>query len=102
MTCKERSELMRKILEEEIIPLGLAKGYDYSGENDCFSNLRDFGWKGIVVRMGDKYHRTKNFIKNNQLKVESEKIEDTLLDLINYSFFALIMLRMEKVKEVIK
>ena len=64
------------------------KGHDYSGDEDCLDNLRDFGFAGIVVRMGDKYKRLKNFVKNKNLKVKDESIIDTLRDLRNYAFFA--------------
>ena len=96
MTCKERADLMKFILENELLPLGTAKGRDYSEIQDCFSNFRDFGWKGVVVRMGDKFQRIKMFTKKGELEIKSETVEDTLLDLINYAFYTLIMYREEK------
>lgn len=96
MTVQEREEFIRSIFEEELIPLLRAKGHDYSGNEDCMSNLRDFGWKGIVVRIGDKYHRLKNFCHKNELQVKDESVEDTLRDMINYGFLALILFRSMK------
>ena len=70
-----------------------AKGRDYSGTTDGMGNFRDFGWRGIVVRLGDKYHRIKNLIMNQGMTraVHDESIDDTLRDLINYAALALVM-----------
>lgn len=67
-----------------------SKGHDYSGEEDALSNFHDFGFEGMICRLGDKYHRVKNFCRTGVLKVADEKIDDTLLDLINYAALALI------------
>jgi len=91
-------------LEKDIaeIVTGLAqlrkqKGHDYSSDDeDTFENLRDFGWKGVIIRIGDKYHRLKAFTKREKLDVADETIEDTLNDLINYSIYARIMYGQEK------
>lgn len=92
MTQQEREEAVLKIINEELIPILRAKGHDYSG-TDMLGNLRDFGWQGVIVRIGDKYHRLKNFCKQGELKVKDETIEDTLKDLINYGFLALLLKR---------
>lgn len=96
MTVKEREVAIRDILDNELIPLLQAKGHDYAENADCLSNFKDYGSHGVAVRLGDKYHRLKNFIKKGDLKVKDESIEDTVKDLINYSFFYLIMSRMER------
>lgn len=70
-----------------------AKGRDYSGTTNAMSNFEDFGYKGIVVRIGDKYHRLKNLTKSEAAVDES--IEDTLKDLLSYSALALIMKEIE-------
>ncbi len=95
MTIQEREECIRSIFEEELIPLLRAKGHDYSGNDDYFSNLRDFGPMGLVVRIGDKYHRLKNFFQSGKLMVEEESIEDTLRDLANYALMTLVLCRSE-------
>ena len=69
------------------------KGSDYSGEVDTLDNLRDFGWWGVVVRIGDKYKRLKRATMSPKLKVPDESVEDTMKDLINYALFLLIMYR---------
>lgn len=88
-----RNMLIREILENELLPLLTAKGNDYSG-NDVFSNFYDFGLAGIIARLGDKYHRIKNLILNGSAGVQKETIEDTLIDLINYGFIALLFYRL--------
>lgn len=71
-----------------------AKGRDYSGTEDGMGNFKDFGWKGIVVRLGDKYHRLKNLTKA-EAAVANESVEDTLYDTINYAALALVMKTIE-------
>jgi len=96
MTLAERSKLMRDMFEKEIMPLNERKGMDYSGKEDSMANMRDFGFLGIVIRLGDKFHRLKNFAKVGSLQVKSESVEDTLIDMINYAFFALMFHREER------
>jgi len=99
MTVQEREELIRAIFEDELMPLARAKGHDYSGQGDSLSNLKDFGVLGVCVRIGDKYHRLKNFLlSGGTLKVKDETIEDTIKDLIIYGFLALILKRQCSIK----
>jgi len=90
---KQMQEIFDKCLE-----IANGKGHDYSGTKDAMSNFHDFGWKGIVVRLGDKFHRIKNFCKQEELLVKDESIEDTLLDIINYAALCLIEKRIEEKK----
>lgn len=67
------------------------KNSDYSGQDDPFKNFRlceAMGLvsveRGLLVRMLDKMGRISTLIKNNSPQVQ-ESIEDTLIDLINYS-----------------
>lgn len=68
------------------------KSADYSGKQDVLKNFKYakcLGYNpldGIVIRMSDKICRIAEFTKTGALKVEDEKIKDTLLDLSNYSF----------------
>jgi hypothetical protein len=96
MTSEERNKMIMKIVEHELIPLISAKGKDYSGEKNVLACFDDFGWRGVVVRIGDKYYRLKNFAKTEKLQVKNETIEDTIKDMLNYLFFALILYRAEK------
>lgn len=80
---KETLEKMNSIRE--------AKNHDYAGVGDPFDNFKmveKLGItsveKGILVRMTDKMSRIVNLLEREG-KVEDEKIEDTLLDLANYT-----------------
>ena len=68
---------------ERAFNLGIAKNADY-GE----TNILKFGLIGISVRIGDKLARVQNLMALKiEGKVTDEKIEDTLLDIINYSTY---------------
>jgi hypothetical protein len=95
MNHEEKMEALRGIFDH-CLEVADAKGHDYSGTEDAMSNFHDFGWQGIIVRIGDKYHRVKNFCKKAVLKVKDESVEDTLYDLITYAALALIMYWGEK------
>lgn len=92
MKTGERELKIHDIVSNELLPLLRAKGHDYSG-SDVMSNFRDFGWRGVVVRIGDKYHRLKNFICQGTLDIKDETIQDTMIDLINYGFILLLLYR---------
>ena len=64
----------------------IRKGHDYSGDDDCLRNFRDFGWFGILVRLSDKFSRLKNLAKDNRPRVGDESLLDTLRDIRNYAF----------------
>ena len=71
------------------------KNHDYSGgENQSdpflnFTRVEKLGItdtkRGFMVRMTDKISRLITFLDTGEYKVADEKIEDTVLDLINYS-----------------
>lgn len=70
----------------------IRKNSDYTGPNDdIFHNLHDGGAYGILVRLGDKYKRLLGFEKRaliegeGKFQVPSETVEDTAIDLINYT-----------------
>ena len=84
-------------LLEEIKALHDKKRHDYAQEADPFANFRlsELGgidaWKGIAVRLGDKYSRLMSFIQKGELKFNDESIKDTLMDNAVYSLIALIL-----------
>lgn len=94
MNHNEKMQACRAIFDTCLEVLD-AKGRDYSGTEDGMSNFKDFGWKGIVVRLGDKYHRLKNLSKAEA--AVNESVEDTLHDMIGYSALALVMKGIEDV-----
>lgn len=81
-------------LLEEIEQDFLRKNHDYAGE-DPYSSFKDFGWRGVVVRIGDKFNRIKNFAKYVTLKVKDESIVDTLKDLAVYAIITIIIFELE-------
>jgi hypothetical protein len=87
-----REELIKKFDDrlKSMSDLMKSKNSDYSPESDALFNFRGFGWKGIVVRLGDKYSRLRTFVLSNN-PVQNERIEDTLLDNAIYSVLALIV-----------
>ena len=78
---------------ERMMTIVAKKNHDYSGKSSAafenFQMVERLGvastTQGFLVRMMDKYMRVNNFCKSGVLKVDDEKIEDTLLDLANYS-----------------
>ena len=75
----------------ECITLADIKNHDYAHVEDALENFRDFGVHGIIVRLGDKYHRLKNITQKGEHKV-NESVEDSLRDTLIYSAIALILL----------
>ena len=74
-----------------------AKRHDYATVEDIFANFRTCemagipAWKGVCVRIGDKFSRLMGFAKKEKLEVTDENITDTLIDMANYSLIALIL-----------
>lgn len=73
------------------------KNIDYAQQQEPFSNFQMVEAlkicetsTGILVRISDKIARIANLLKRNgQIAVSEEKLEDTMLDLINYSVILL-------------
>jgi len=72
------------------------KSHDYGGNKDPLTNLRLFGWKGIVVRLGDKYCRLLNFANSETLHVKDENIIDTFIDSAVYSVLGVLLYKDDK------
>lgn len=98
MTHEVKMQCLRDIFAE-CLDTADVKGRDYSGIKDSMGNFKDFGWVGIVVRIGDKYHRIKNLTKVECTSVIDESIDDTLMDMINYCALALIQKQIEDTEE---
>jgi len=81
---------------EEDAMLLANKGHDYAGDKDCMDNLKEFGFFGAIVRIGDKFKRLKNFCLNQKLKVQDESVIDTLRDLRSYGYLAQILFEEEQ------
>jgi hypothetical protein len=93
---KMSKEIHREILEE-ITKTYIEKNSDYG--NSFEDSFDDFGIVSAVVRMFDKMNRIKSLTKPGvERKVQSEKIEDTLLDLANYAIMTVVKLRKDERK----
>jgi len=77
------------------------KGYGIGNPLGNFMECERFNipaWKGCLVRITDKYSRICNLVAkmdNPEYKdaIKMENLEDTLIDLANYSLLCIILLR---------
>ena len=72
-------------IQKELLDTFIKKNQDYGNVN-----LDTFGKIGIMIRLQDKINRFINVSKNNINLVEDETLDDTIKDLINYSYLFLI------------
>jgi hypothetical protein len=85
-------------LLQEMADLHSRKNHDYAG-SDPLSNLKgseEIGipaWKGVLVRLMDKWARIKTFANKAELEVINESIYDTLMDNAVYSLLCVILLK---------
>lgn len=73
-----------------------AKNQDYG--NSFEKSLDKFGLIASVIRLNDKMNRIES-LSRTEAKVVDESIEDTLLDLANYSVMTIIWLRKNRANE---
>jgi hypothetical protein len=81
----DRVEQLEKI-HEKSLELFKKKNQDYG---DAFAK---YGALGVLVRISDKLQRYQTITKNQITLIEDESLQDTLLDLHNYSAMALMLL----------
>lgn len=67
------------------------KNHDYG--NSFERTADEFGLVAPLIRIHDKVNRLTTLVKNQNSAKTNEKIEDTLLDLANYSVLTLAYLR---------
>lgn len=66
------------------------KNHDYG---DSFGkSVRKYGFISCVTRLSDKYNRYKS-LQTREAKVNDEKMEDTLLDMLCYSVMTIVEIR---------
>jgi hypothetical protein len=80
-----------------------AKNHDYTGgkdSDDAFKNFRTAEFYGLcskevglMTRLLDKVSRVSTLLGGHELKVQDEKIHETLLDLSNYSVILAAMIK---------
>jgi len=82
------------------------KRHDYASPEDVFKNFRTSelagipAWKGVALRIGDKFSRLMSFCKQGELKVVDESIGDTLIDMANYAIICHILFYEKRQKEM--
>ena len=60
---------------------------------DYGQSYRNFGILGVIIRLGDKMSRIERLFKDpKSQKIKNESIRDTLLDILNYSAMAIMLL----------
>jgi len=79
--------LQLELIQKQALELFKKKNADYG---DAFA---EFGLIGVLTRLGDKIKRAINIQQKSITLVDEESLEDTLLDLHNYSAMALMLLK---------
>jgi hypothetical protein len=110
----DRDELLahHKALCNKAFSLMQRKNADYAGKggDEPFANFTRCEAMGIcqteagmLVRMTDKMSRLSSFVESGTLEVKDESVEDTCLDLINYSvlFYSYLQSKKEQKHESI-
>ena len=67
------------------------KNADYGSSFD--EQFDEYGMTSAVIRLSDKLKRLKQLTKTGTANVKDESMEDTLMDLANYSILAIMQLR---------
>lgn len=85
--------------EAELLHRAKAAGYSGIGAVDTWANFREaekWGvtpFKGCMVRLGDKYRRVQNLVRNPANDQVGESIVDTLMDMAAYSLIGICLLK---------
>ena len=79
-----------KIIQQTAFELFNRKNADYG------NSYKECGKVGLIVRLKDKINRYIKVSENGINIINNEKLEDTLLDLMNYCNLLLIMINDEK------
>ena len=82
---KDISEIVKKLAG-----LRKAKGHDYAGDDDTFSDLRPLGVDYCLKRIIQKCFRALNLLKHPPA-VKDEKIEQEFGDIINFAVYSPIL-----------
>lgn len=87
-------------LLEEIADLHSRKNHDYAPSEEPLANFRMAeklgvpAWKGILVRMSDKWSRIQQLASGK--KAKNESLRDSLIDNAVYSLICVILLDEQK------
>jgi len=89
---------------DELKMLHDCKNHDYATAENPYKNLEGVerigieAWRGIVIRLMDKFERVQQYCVNGDLAIKSEGIEDTFKDIAVYSTLAMILFRKDQDK----
>lgn len=90
-TAKDRFKRLQREFFNNCVSISESKNADYTGgDSDPFANFTSVEQLhiptevGFITRMNDKMMRIASFVKNGELEVKDESVEDTLNDLANY------------------
>lgn len=88
-------------LLQEMAELHAKKDHDYAGDKHLsnFEECEKFNipaWKGVLVRLSDKWSRVKSLVKKGGNKVKDESLIDTLMDISVYALITIILLEEAK------
>ena len=87
---------------DELKMLHDAKNHDYATAENPYKNLEGVSrigiepWRGIVIRLMDKFERVEQYCSNGELAIKSEGMEDTFKDIAVYSTLAMILFRKQQ------
>ena len=87
---------------DELKMLHDAKNHDYTTAENPYKNLEGVerigieAWRGIVIRLMDKFERVEQYCTNGELAIKSEGMEDTFKDIAVYSTLAMILFLKEQ------
>ena len=90
---------------DELKMLHDAKNHDYATADNPYKNLEGVKrigiepWRGIIIRLMDKFERLEGFCRTRELAVKNESIEDTFKDIAIYSTLAMILYRKGQVDD---
>ena len=90
---------------DELKMLHDAKNHDYATQENPYKNLEKVlsigiePWRGIVIRLMDKFERVEQYCTNGELAIKSEGMEDTFKDIAVYSTLAMILFRKKQEKD---
>lgn len=89
---------------DELKMLHDAKNHDYATVDNPYKNLEGVerigieAWRGIVIRLMDKFERVEQFCRSGEFAIKSESLEDSFKDIAIYSTLAMILFRKEQEK----
>jgi hypothetical protein len=87
------SKQLHEQICKELNDIYVRKNADYG--NSFGEQYQEHGLVSAVIRLDDKMRRLKSLSKK-QAQVKDESIEDTLLDLCNYSIMSVMELRKQR------